>query len=73
MAFCAGRSEAVSDLARRLAPGRQVKRITLDFPVKGIVTATIEVSCEEDDMPLVLQAVEECAPDVTIMPTGESE
>ena len=56
-------------LAERLAPGRAVKRITLDFNCRSIATAVIEVLLEHDDVKLVERCIEDCKPDVTIVET----
>jgi hypothetical protein len=49
----AGRNEAINKLCERLAPGRKVRRLTIDAPARGLVTATVEVLVEEDDLPLI--------------------
>ena len=51
--------DAMSRLVQKLAPGRKVRRISLDFSVRSIAVATVEVLVEQDDMPLI----EELCPD----------
>lgn len=68
MAFQSGRSieqmKALKALADKLAPGRAVNRIVLDFPVRGILTATITVLLEDSDLETVDKCIEVCGPDV---------
>ena len=56
-------------LAERLAPGRKVKRITLDFSSRSVATAVVEVLMEQDDVKLVEQCIDDCKPDITIVET----
>lgn len=66
MAFCAGLNPKVQELAQRLAPGRQVRRIVLDFPCDDVATAAVEVILDEGDMDLVREAVDDVQPEVVI-------
>lgn len=54
-------------LAEKLAPGRSVRRIILDFEVDSIAKAWVYVQAEEGDCPLITQLVEETKPDVAII------
>jgi hypothetical protein len=58
-----GHHKLVKKLAETLAPGRAVRRITLDFPARGLCTATVEVMLDEKDLPLIQELAEDVHPD----------
>lgn len=62
-----GKSVKLAELAKRLAPGRNITRIQLDFPARGLCTAIVHVQLEEGDVPVIEQLVDEAQPHVTIV------
>ena len=69
----AGRHPLVHKLAQRLAPGRHVKNITINMNANSLITATVTVAMEEEDLKLVAEIVDDVRPDVMIVEVPKEE